>query len=77
MLYIVSPLMLVFLFSDFIKKSYFKYFPTCVFYWSDFVDKYDRMKKNRNLIMGFVFGSLFIGIVINLFSNYLWDKITK
>ena len=77
LLYILIPIMFLLSISDIIKKNYFRYFPTCVFYWSDFMDKYDKMKKNRNLVLGFIFITFFLSVFINLFSSYLWEKFAK
>lgn len=77
MFFIFLPITVLTLFSDFTRKIYSRYFPQCVFYWSDNIDKYDKMVKGRNLILGIIFGTIVLGVVINLASSFLWEKVTK
>lgn len=76
-LWIIIPLMLITTFFDPIKKLITKYFPNRIFYWGDYVEKHNKIIKRRNLFLGFVFVTIFISIVVNLFSNFLWEEIAK
>lgn len=69
------PLIILTLFLEDLRKFLNKYFPTRIFYWGDFIEKYDKMISRRNIIIGFVFVTIFISLLINLFSSYLWEKI--
>lgn len=63
--------------SEYLKKGFRKYFPTRIFYWGDYVSSYDKMIKRRNIVLGFIFITIFVSMIINLLSNLLWDKISN
>jgi len=62
--------------SDYVKSFFKKFFPSRIFYWGDYIESYDKMIKRRNIILGFVFITIVVSVVINLLSNFLWEKIT-
>ncbi|WP_143093333.1 hypothetical protein [Halpernia frigidisoli] len=76
-MWVIIPFLFIMTFFDSVKKIIIKYFPNRIFYWGDYIDKYDKIIKRRNIFIGFVFITLFISIVVNLFSNFLWAQIVK
>lgn len=69
------PFMVLTLFLEDLKKIINKYFPTRIFYWGDYIEKYNKMISRRNMIIGFIFVTIIISLLINLFSNYIWEKV--
>lgn len=63
--------------SDYLKNIFKKYFPSRIFYWGDYIDSYDKMTKRRNIILGFIFITIIVSVMINLLSNFLWEKIAN
>lgn len=76
-LWLMIPFLLLTTFYDNTNKFITKYFPNRIFYWGDYIEKYDKNIKRRNLFLGFIFITIFISILINLFSNFLWEEIFK
>ncbi|MGI9652857.1 hypothetical protein [Chryseobacterium sp. RLHN22] len=74
-LMIFVPFLLLTLFAEDLRKLTNRYFPSRIFYWGDFIEKYDKMIRRRNFFLGFIFITIVISIIINLFSNYLWERV--
>ncbi|KAA5533560.1 hypothetical protein F0919_13555 [Taibaiella lutea] len=77
LVWFMIPSMMLFFFTDSIESVIAKYFPNKLFFWGDYIEKHNKMIKRRNLILGFVFVTVIIGIVINILSNFLWTKMAK
>lgn len=69
--------MILMISSDYLKTLFKKYFPSRIFYWGDYIERYDKMIKRRNIILGFIFITIIVSVMINLLSNFLWEKIAN
>lgn len=69
--------MILMISTDYLKTLFKKYFPSRIFYWGDYIERYDKMIKRRNIILGFIFITIIVSVMINLLSNFLWEKIAN
>ncbi len=53
----------------------FKYYPAYNFYWGNYMEVFDKKEIARKLILGILLGTVILGIVVNLLSNVIWEKI--
>lgn len=51
------------------------YNPAFNFYWGSYIEVYDKKENRRKLIIGLFVGTILLGVVVNLISNYIWEKI--
>lgn len=54
---------------------FIKYYPAYNFYWGNYMEIFDKKESLRKLIIGILLGTIFLGIVVNLLSNVIWDKL--
>lgn len=52
-----------------------KYYPVYNFYWGSYIEIFDKKESTRKLIIGILLGTIFLGIIVNLLSNIIWDKL--
>ena len=51
-----------------------KFYPLYNFCWGDYLEEFNRIEKRRNVILWFIVSTLILGVVINLISNYIWER---
>jgi hypothetical protein len=54
---------------------FIKYYPAYNFYWGNYMEIFDKKESIRKLIIGILLGTIFLGIIVNLLSNVIWDKL--
>ncbi|MUH35888.1 hypothetical protein D9O36_08555 [Zobellia amurskyensis] len=54
---------------------YTKFSPRFNFYWGGYIEKYDKKESTRKLVLGLFFGTIILGVIINLLSSFIWEKI--
>lgn len=67
---IVSLILLVICYSIYLKN-----YPEYNFYWGNYMDIFDKKEKTRKVLLGVILTTIILGIIVNLVSNFIWEKI--
>lgn len=70
---IVYYVSIIFIFISFYFFS--KYYPVYNFAWGGYLEVFNKKENNRKFAIGIIIGTIMLGIIVNLLSNYIWEKI--
>ena len=68
---LVSSLIIIMLLVYIISKLY----PSYNFCWGNYLESFTKLEGLRKLIIGIILGTFALGVIVNLVSNYIWEKI--
>ena len=50
-------------------------YPPYNFYWGNYIEVFDKIENTRKVIIGILLGTIVLGVIVNLLSNVIWEKI--
>jgi hypothetical protein len=54
---------------------YSKFSPRYNFYWGGYIETFDKKDNTRKIVLGLFLGTIVLGIIVNLLSSFIWDKL--
>lgn len=70
-LIVIGGVIVLFIFIYLITKLY----PPYNFYWGNYIEVFDKIENTRKVIIGILLGTIVLGVIVNLLSNVIWEKI--
>ena len=53
----------------------YKYYTVYNFCWGEYLEIFQRKESTRKIILGIIVGTVLLGILVNLLSSYIWEKL--
>jgi hypothetical protein len=69
-IFIIIGLILIVIFS----YIFMKFYPAYNFCWGNYIEIFNKKESNRKVIIGILLGTILLGVIVNLLSNLIWEK---